>query len=97
MNNTDSTPLVSIIIPCMNEEKTIGSCIRKTLKVLKQEDLEGEIIVSDSPTDNPREIAKSLGVIIVISDKKGYGNAYIEGIRHTRGKYGKIQRIGNFR
>ncbi len=80
-------PLISIIIPCMNEEKTIGSCITKALTILKQENLEGEIIVADSSTDNSTFIAKSLGVAVVIPKKKGYGNAYLEGIKHAKGKY----------
>ena len=87
MNNVDNAPLVSVIIPCMNEEITIGSCIRKALSVLKQEGLEGEIIISDSSTDNSREIARSMGATIVIPQEKGYGNAYMEGIRYARGKY----------
>lgn len=82
-----STPLISIIIPCMNEEKTIGSCIRKSLSILKQEGIEGEIIVSDSSTDNSREIARSLGATIVVPREKGYGNAYKEGIQQAIGKY----------
>lgn len=87
MNNVDNAPLVSVIIPCMNEELTIGSCIRKALSVFKQESLEGEIIISDSSTDNSREIARSMGATIVIPHEKGYGNAYMEGIRCARGKY----------
>ena len=87
MSNDDRVPLVSIIIPCMNEEKTIGRCIIKALMVLKQEEFEGEIIVSDSSTDNSTFIARSLGTTVVIPKEKGYGNAYLEGIRHARGKY----------
>lgn len=81
------SPLVSIIIPCMNEEKTIGIVIGKALSTLKQEGLEGEVIVSDNSTDNSREIAKKIGAKIVIPQKNGYGNAYLEGIRHAGGTY----------
>jgi glycosyltransferase involved in cell wall biosynthesis len=87
MNNIDNIPLVSIIIPCMNEEKTIGKCIIKALLVLRQEGLVGEIIVADSSTDNSRFIAKCLDAIVVIPKEKGYGNAYIEAIRQAKGKY----------
>ena len=87
MSNDDKVPLVSIIIPCMNEEKTIGICIQKVLSALKRENMEGEIIVADSSTDNSREIAKNLGAKIVIVEKKGYGNAYMEGVSHAQGKY----------
>ncbi|MCK5608125.1 glycosyltransferase family 2 protein [Candidatus Pacearchaeota archaeon] len=80
-------PFVSVIIPCMNEEKTIGSCIWKAQSVFKYEGLDGEIIVSDSSTDNSRHIAESMGAKVVVPENKGYGNAYIEGIKHARGKY----------
>lgn len=82
-----NTPLVSIIIPCMNEEKTIGSCILKAQSTLKREGLAGEIIIPDNSTDNSREIAIKMGAKIVIPQKKGYGNAYLEGFRHAVGKY----------
>jgi glycosyltransferase involved in cell wall biosynthesis len=44
MNNVDNTPLVSVVIPCMNEEDTIGNCIKKALMAFKQEGIEGEIL-----------------------------------------------------
>ncbi|MFU8766535.1 MAG: glycosyltransferase family 2 protein, partial [Candidatus Methanoperedens sp.] len=68
-------------------EKTIGNCIRKAMSVFEHEGLEGEIIVSDSSTDGSRHIAESMGAKVVIPESKGYGNAYIEGIKHARGKY----------
>lgn len=82
-----SQPLVSIIIPCMNEEKTIGVCIKKALSALEKENLEGEIIISDNSTDNSRHIARNLGAKVVIPDNKGYGNAFLEGFWHAKGKY----------
>jgi glycosyltransferase involved in cell wall biosynthesis len=87
MELTMSSPIVSIIIPCMNEEKTIGSCIQKALSILKKERLDGEIIISDNSTDKSREIAKEMGAKIVIPQNKGYGNAYLMGFKHAQGKY----------
>ncbi len=80
-------PLVSVVIPCMNEEKTLGSCIGKARQALERECLEGEIIVADNSTDSSGAIAKSMGATLIIPQKKGYGNAYLEGFRHARGKY----------
>ena len=77
--------LVSVIIPSMNEEKTIGSCIQKALLAFKNEGIDGEILVSDNSTDMSREIAMSLGAKVVIPRNKGYGNAYFEGVRYARG------------
>lgn len=82
-----SPPLVSIIIPCMNEEKTIGVCIKKALLALEKEKWDGEIIISDNSTDNSRNIARSLGAKIVIPNNKGYGNAFLEGFWHAKGTY----------
>lgn len=82
-----SQPVVSVIIPCMNEEKTIGRCIQKARSTLEKNGLEGEIIVSDNSTDNSREIAGQMGAKVVTPLNKGYGNAYMQGIRYARGKY----------
>ncbi len=87
MSDINNTPIVSIIIPCMNEENTIGICIQKALSTLKRECLKGEIIVSDSSTDRSREIAQNMGVKVVIPTEKGYGNAYLEGVRYAQGKH----------
>lgn len=86
---TDNTgrPLVSVVIPCMNEEKTIGRCIEKARASMAEHGLEGEIIVADNSTDNSTEIAKSLGSKVVTPPGKGYGNAYLEGFSHAKGKY----------
>jgi len=75
MNGMMSQPVVSVIIPCMNEEKTIGRCIQKARAALEKEGLEGEIIVSDNSTDKSREIAENLKAKVVIPLNKGYGNA----------------------
>lgn len=79
--------LVSVIIPCLNEEKTVGAVVQKSISTLKQEGLEGEIIVSDNSTDNSRVIAQKLGANIVIPEKNGYGSACLEGFRHAKGKF----------
>ncbi len=87
MNGIMNVPEVSFIIPCMNEVKTIGRCIQKARSALEKEGLEGEIIVSDNSTDGSREIAENMGAKVVIPMNRGYGNAYMEGIRYARGKY----------
>jgi len=80
-------PLVSLVIPTLNEAKTIGECIERANVVFKEMGLEGEIIVVDSSSDDTPVIAKSLGATVVVPDKLGYGNAYIYGFKHASGKY----------
>ena len=75
---------ISVVLPCQNEEQTIGQCIMEIKKTLKGMDY--EIIVSDSSTDKSPEIARRLGAIVV-RHERGYGNAYKEGLKHANGHY----------
>ncbi|MCX8170006.1 MAG: glycosyltransferase family 2 protein [Candidatus Methanomethyliaceae archaeon] len=78
---------VSVIIPTLNEEETIGICIEKVKQVFKKYGIRGEIIVSDNSSDNTPNIARSLGAIVITPDKKGYGYAYKYAFKHARGRY----------
>ena len=78
---------VSVILPALDEERTIGECITKIRKVFRDNAINGEIIVVDSSTDRTSEIAASLGAKVIFSEKNGYGNAYLTGFRHARGLY----------
>lgn len=79
-------PTISIVMPSMNEEKTIGICIKNSLAVFDYYEIKGEIIVVDNSTDRTAEIARSMGAI-VIDSVKGYGNAYIAGLSRSKGDY----------
>lgn len=80
-------PEVSVLIPTLDEESSIGTCIRKIKMVFLTYNIRGEIIVSDSSTDRTSEIALSLGATVIHPVHKGYGNAYIAAIRQAKGKY----------
>jgi len=82
-----ANPEVSVILPALNEEGSIGICIRKIQEVFRDLDLRGEIIISDSSDDRTADIARGLGVKVVHPKHRGYGCAYHEGFRHVRGKY----------
>ncbi|MBN1167750.1 MAG: glycosyltransferase [Methanospirillaceae archaeon] len=83
MNNTCD---VSVILPALNEEETIGICIQKIKDVYSKNGIAGEILVVDSSTDNTPFIAKELGATVIHPDYKGYGNAYLAGFAEARGK-----------
>lgn len=76
---------ISVILPCKNEEKSIGICIKKIKSVLKGRDY--EIIVSDSSKDKSAEIARGLGVKVIKHNLDGYGNACIKGFKYAEGDY----------
>ncbi|MCL4346101.1 MAG: glycosyltransferase family 2 protein [Candidatus Thermoplasmatota archaeon] len=72
---------ISIVIPTMNEEHTIGSVI-ESVKYLDPLEV---IVVDTASRDRTREIAKSLGAIVVDEPRRGYGVAYKTGISMARG------------
>ncbi|MFC1804619.1 glycosyltransferase family 2 protein [Candidatus Omnitrophota bacterium] len=79
---------ISVVMPCLNEEKTIGLCIRQALTSFKDNNLKGEVVICDNgSSDNSVEIAKGLGARLVFQKVKGYGCAYQLGILEARGKY----------
>src|SRR5438270_8671195 len=80
--------VVSVVMPCLNEEETIGACVKKALEGIRKTGLPGEVIVSDNgSTDRSVEIATELGARVINQPKKGYGNAYRAGFEAARGKY----------
>jgi glycosyltransferase involved in cell wall biosynthesis len=79
---------VSIVMPCLNEENTVGICIEKAIRYLKEKNINGEVIVSDNgSTDNSRIIAQNSGAKVVEVKEIGYGNALNKGISNAKGKY----------
>ena len=81
-------PEVSVVLPCLNEEATIGACIKNIKNVLKKENINGEIIVSDNgSTDNSVKIAKSLNARVINQPLKGYGAACLKGIHEATGEF----------
>jgi glycosyltransferase involved in cell wall biosynthesis len=80
--------VVSVVMPCLNEEETIGECVRKALIGIERTGLPGEVVVSDNgSTDRSIEIATELGARVVHAPERGYGNAYLSGFAAARGKY----------
>lgn len=78
---------VSVVLPCLNEEKTVGSCVREALKVFEDNGIEGEVIVVDNgSTDDSTEIARAEGARVVHEPNRGYGSAYLRGFKEARGE-----------
>ena len=79
---------VSVVIPCLNEEETIGLCVSKALKGIEKSGKTGEVVVVDNgSTDQSVKIALASGARIVRQSIKGYGAAYLKGIEKSDGKY----------
>jgi glycosyltransferase involved in cell wall biosynthesis len=83
-----SVPLVSVVMPCLNEEAAIGACIEKIQRTLADAGIAGEVVVSDNgSTDASVTIAERMGARVVHQPMRGYGNAYLKGFAEARGKY----------
>jgi glycosyltransferase involved in cell wall biosynthesis len=84
---SDENIKVSVVIPCLNEEKTIAETIENIKEGLSIAKVNGEILIADSSTDKSPEIAKNLGARVLTLPKRGLGRAYIDSIPHIKGKY----------
>ena len=79
---------LSIVIPCLNEETTVGDVVTKALGSLRRLAIAGEVVVADNgSTDRSREIAARAGARVVDVAAKGYGAALMGGIVASRGTY----------
>ncbi len=79
---------VSVVLPCLNEARTVGRCIDKATACIRSLGLSGEVVVADNgSTDGSPEIARSHGARVVRADIRGYGSALRAGIAAARGRY----------
>jgi len=79
---------LSIVMPCLNEERTVGNCVAQAKSFLKTSKIKGEVIVADNgSSDRSIEIAKEAGARIVNVSRKGYGSALMGGFEAAKGKY----------
>ena len=79
---------VSVVIPCLNEEETLGSCIEKAQRALRESNIKGEVVVADNgSTDASRTIAEKQEARAVLVNEPGYGNALMGGIAAARGRF----------
>ena len=80
-------PEVSVVMPCLNESLTLGTCIQKAFAALKSRGIRGEVIVADNgSTDGSQAIAAELGARVVPVETQGYGSALRAGIAAARGR-----------
>jgi hypothetical protein len=79
---------LSVVMPCLNEAETLGTCIAKAQAALRKANIAGEIIVADNgSSDGSQSIAESQGARVITVGRKGYGSALMGGIAAARGKY----------
>jgi glycosyltransferase involved in cell wall biosynthesis len=84
--------LVSVVMPCLNEEKSVGKCVREAVRGIRE--IGGEVIVVDngSTDESVAEVRKwemrseTVKVKLIQEREKGYGAALLRGFREARGE-----------
>ena len=78
---------ISVVIPCLNEARTVGACVEAAWDGIRAAGCSGEVIVADNgSTDGSRDIATAAGARIVPVPRRGYGAALEAGFQSARGR-----------
>jgi len=87
MNQTGTIDL-SVILPALNEEKSVALCVQKALKSIQNLGIKGEVIVVDNGSnDRTAVLAREAGAKVIEEPRRGYGNAYLAGFHAACGKF----------
>ncbi|AGK56887.1 family 2 glycosyl transferase [Hyphomicrobium denitrificans 1NES1] len=79
---------LTILMPCLDEAKTVRICIAKAQRFLESRGVAGEVLIADNgSTDGSIELARSSGAQLISVAKKGYGAALAAGIEAAHGKF----------
>jgi glycosyltransferase involved in cell wall biosynthesis len=79
---------LTIVMPCLNEAETLGTCIQKARQAIANHGLQAEIVVGDNgSTDGSQAIAQELGARVIPVPLRGYGAALYHASKSARGRY----------
>ncbi len=98
MNRCKPEPLLTVVVPCYNEESTLATCIQRVLELEEQRGIDLEIIiVDDASTDRSGLVAEALARrhpqvrVIRHEENRGKGAALRTGFRQARGRFVAVQ------
>src|SRR4051812_4143583 len=78
---------LSIVIPAMNEEITVGEFMEWCKEGLQRAGVSGQILIVDSSTDKTPQIVLEHGGEVLRTPKQGLGRAYIDAMSYIRGRW----------
>ncbi len=79
---------LTILMPCLNEARTLGACIDQAQTFLARHRIAGEVLIADNgSTDGSQALAQAQGARVVHVRERGYGAALRAGIGAARGRY----------
>ncbi len=83
-----TAPLVSVVIPCLNEDENIERCVQSAQAAIERMGVAGEVLVVDNDSeDESARLAAQAGAWVVTEHRRGYGSAYLAGFGAARGRY----------
>jgi glycosyltransferase involved in cell wall biosynthesis len=82
-----ANPEVSIVVPALNEQLTVGTFVEWCRQGLDDAGVVGEILIVDSSTDQTAEIALSRGARVLKVPRRGLGQGYIDALPFIRGRF----------
>jgi len=79
---------LTVVLPCLNEERTVGRCVRQAIETCAGSDISAEIVVADNGSaDRSCQLAREAGARVIDVPARGYGAALRAGIAAARGRY----------
>lgn len=79
---------LTILMPCLNEAETVGTCVQKARRFLERAGVAGEVLVADNgSTDGSPGLARAMGARVVHVPDKGYGSALMGGMKSALGRF----------
>lgn len=79
---------LTILMPCLNEARTVAACVGKAVSFLKRNRLAGEVLVADNgSTDGSQALARAAGARVIDVPERGYGAALRAGIAAAEGEF----------
>src|SRR5277367_4127335 len=83
-----SRPSVTVVLPCLNEEMAIATCVKQAMKAMEDGDLDGQVLVVDNGSvDRSVEVAKEAGALVIHQPEPGYGAALRTGFESATTYY----------
>ena len=79
---------LTVLLPCLNEARTVAGCVAAALGFLREAGVAGEVLVADNgSTDGSQALARQAGARVIDVPRRGYGAALGAGIEAARGRF----------
>jgi len=79
---------LTVLLPCLNEARTVATCVQAAHRFLAESGVSGEVLVADNgSTDGSQDLARQAGARVIQVPRRGYGAALLAGIAAARGRH----------